>query len=271
MYFRQNILQTYLSTVPIPLALERVVECEIYKKCSYAAPILDIGCGEGVFAKLLFQDMIDTGVDPNPKEIEKAKEIGAYHELLVCKGDSIPKPDNSYMTIISNSVLEHIPNIDAVLKEIYRLLIPGGRFYFTVPSNYFDRYTIANILLTKLGFGFAAKRYRKFFNSFWKHFHYYSLSQWEHIVVQHGFEIIDAYTYNPRRNCLLNDFLIPFSFPGFVIKKITNRWILFPKIRRYLMSHLSWIFFRFLPKNDRCRDGGLVFIALTKNDPKRKK
>ena len=256
--------------MPIPLALERVVEGKIYNKYPFETPILDIGCGEGVFAKMLFQGRIDTGIDLNTKEIKRARELGAYNELIVCQGDAIPKPDNSYKTIFSNSVLEHIPKLDLVFQEIHRLLVPGGRFYFTVPSNYFDQYTVANTLLTKFGFHFAAKKYRKFFNNFWKHFHYYSLLQWKELVLRHSFEIIDAYTYNPRKLCLLNDFLVPFSLPGFVTKKLTNRWILFPAIRRHLMARLSGIFTSFLYDADRCEAGGLVFMALTKNNPKGK-
>ena len=265
MHFRQNILQEYLSAVPIPLAFERVVECKIYTKYFFERPILDVGCGEGIFAKMLCQDRIDTGIDPNPKEIERARNLGAYNELIVCQGDTIPKPDNSYKSIFSNSALEHIPNIDSVFQEVHRLLVPGGRFYFTVPSNLFDQYTIANILLTSVGFRTTAKRYRKMFNNFWKHFHYYSLSQWKELVLQHDFEISDAYTYNPRKLCLLNDFLVLFSLIGFFTKKMTNRWTLFPTIRRGLMYRLAGTFTPFLRNAEKCEDGGLIFMALTKN------
>jgi hypothetical protein len=48
MRFRQNILEKYLSLVPIPLALERVVESKIYTKYLFEPPILDIGCGDGM-------------------------------------------------------------------------------------------------------------------------------------------------------------------------------------------------------------------------------
>jgi SAM-dependent methyltransferase len=266
MHFRQNILEEYLSLVPIPLALERVVESKIYTKYLFESPILDIGCGDGVFARMLFKDKIDTGIDSNPKELKRARELGGYNELIACQGDAVPKSDNSYNTIFSNSVLEHIQNLAPVFQEIHRLLTPGGRFYFTVPSNLFDQYTIGNTLLTTIGLPATAKCYRKFFNNFWCHYHYYSLSQWKKLVLQYDFEIIDAFTYNSRKLCLLNDFLVPFSLPGFFVKKITNRWTIFPAIRRHLMSRLSDVFTPFLCHADRCEVGGLVFMALTKNN-----
>jgi SAM-dependent methyltransferase len=271
LYFHQNILSEYLSVAPIPLALERVVESKIYVKYPFVPPILDVGCGEGLFAKMLFKDKIDTGIDLDSKEIERARELGAYKELLQCAGDSIPKPDGSYRTIFSNSVLEHIPDVGPVFQEIYRLLAHGGRLYFTVPSDFFDQYTVVNTFLTNVGFRTTAKRYRKLFNNFWRHYHYYSLSQWKELVLQYDFKIIDAFTYNPRKLCLLNDFLVPFSLPGFVVKKITNRWTLFPYIRRILMFHLSSSFAAFLNNAEKCDQGGLVFMALIKNNYKEKK
>jgi len=268
MKLRKNILQEYLAEAPVPLALERVVEGAIYNRYEFCHPVLDVGCGEGLFAKILFGEQIDTGIDPNQKEIERAGELGAYHELLICHGDSVPKPDNSFKTIFSNSVLEHIPDLEPVLKEINRLLSPGGRFYMTVPSNYFDKYTVINTMLSALGLSAAAERYRRFFNSFWKHYHFYTLEEWQKIAERNGFNIVDAFTYNPRKLCLLNDFLVPFALPGFITKKMTNRWSLFPNTRKFLMQHLAFIFKPFLAQAEKCEDGGLVFMVLTKADNK---
>src|SRR2546428_6343193 len=119
--------------------LFRSLECRIYSGLVFERPILDIGCGDGVHAKVLFAEKIDTGIDPNERELERAAELGAYVELIACRGDAIPKPDWAYRTIFSNSVLEHIPDLRPVLKEAHRLLMPGGRFYFTVPSPNFER------------------------------------------------------------------------------------------------------------------------------------
>jgi SAM-dependent methyltransferase len=111
---------------------------------------------------MLFKDKIDTGIDSNPKELKRARELGRYNELIACQGDAVLKSDNSYNTIFSNSVLEHIQNLALVFQEIHRLLAPGGRFYFTVPSNFFDQYTIGKTLLTTIGLPATAKCYRKF-------------------------------------------------------------------------------------------------------------
>src|SRR5947209_4491198 len=136
-----------MASAPFALAFERTLECRIYESLRFERPILDVGCGEGLFAKIAFGEKIDTGIDPDEHEIERARELGAYQELIACWGNEIPKPDGYYKTIVSNSVLEHIPDLKPVLLEINRLLAPGGRFYMTVPSDKFDHYTVLNTLL----------------------------------------------------------------------------------------------------------------------------
>jgi SAM-dependent methyltransferase len=262
---RDDILLPYMTMAPLPLAFERTMEGNIYRTLPpLERPILDIGCGEGLFAKIVFDGKIDTGIDPDGRELQRARELGAYDELLQCYGNLIPKPDGSYRTIISNSVLEHIPDLEPVLREAHRLLAPGGRFYFTVPSENFDRYTVGNTFLSALGMRGQAERFRKFFNKFWRHYHYYTLDGWKELAARCGFAVVDGYTYNPRRTAILDDFLVPFSGGGFVLKKLTNRWTLLPGLRRVLMRPVHALAKPLLRGAERAEAGGLVFLALTK-------
>src|SRR2546430_2615307 len=118
MEFHDDVLQRYLSVAPVPLALERVLECRIHRQHEFLRPILDVGCGDGLLAAVLFADKIDTGIDLNATELKNARQLQRYEELIVCRGDAIPKPDRSYRTVLSNSVLEHIPDIESVFAEI---------------------------------------------------------------------------------------------------------------------------------------------------------
>ena len=217
-----------MGEAPIPLALERALEGEIYKTLPFVRPILDLECGEGLFAKIVFAEKIDTGIDPNPKELERAKDLGGYHELICCWGQSIPRPNHSYATIFSNSVMEHIPDIHPVFREVYRLLKSDGAFYVTAPSDLFDQYTIGYQLLNFIGLIGCAKKYKAFFNRFWRHYHAYSLAEWARQAEINGFVIKEIYSYDGKMLCLINDLLAPFSVISFVLKKITNQWSLFP-------------------------------------------
>jgi SAM-dependent methyltransferase len=264
MKFNDRILERYLSVAPIPLAFERFMEARIYQRHGFRRPILDIGCGEGLFAKVVFGEKIDTGIDPDRRELDRARALRAYEELIECAGDAIGKPNGHYNTVFSNSVLEHIPDVEPVFREVHRLLANGGRFYVTVPSNRFDEYSVANQMLCAAGLRDLAGRYRSMFNKFWRHYHYYTPDGWSALARRTGFKVTEIHTYGTKGICLLNDFLAPFSIISFVIKKIFNRWVLFPSLRRFVMKPVAMAGHRMLEGGDSARDGGLVFMELTK-------
>jgi 2-polyprenyl-3-methyl-5-hydroxy-6-metoxy-1,4-benzoquinol methylase len=79
--------------------------------------VIDVGCGDGIFAALTFKDKIDAGLDPWRNPIHEAKQHNAYRMLVEGDGARTPFASNIFASGLSNSVLEHIPNIDAVLVE----------------------------------------------------------------------------------------------------------------------------------------------------------
>ena len=264
MHFKPDILREYMCLAPLALAFERVIESELYHKVDLKPPILDLGCGEGLFAFLVFNERIATGIDPNPKELARAKELGAYQELIECRGDSIPRPDSFYNTVISNSVLEHIPDLLPVLREISRILAPGGTLYFTVPTHEFERYSAISRFLRSMNLDRLATRYERLYNRFWKQIHCYPPEDWKAIVESCGFEVMGVHRYDPKKICTINDLLVPFSFFSFVVKRVTNRWILLPWLRRIWVSWLAPSAKELLRGADSARDGGLVFFSARK-------
>lgn len=260
-------LLNYISCAPLPLAFERTLECRIYSRFQFQRPILDLGCGDGLFAKILFADKIEIGVDPNPRELERARDLGIYEEVIQCSGDAVPKLSGSCNTIFSNSVLEHIPDLQPVLSEMHRLLAPRGKVFVTVPLDRFEDYSVINQLLTILKLDQAAAGYRRFFNRFWKHYHCYSLKEWEQLFEKSGFRVLEAHEYDPKSICLLNDLLAPFSIVGFLCKRLTNRWTWVPWLRRLAFYPICLIAKGFFQSVDVDKDakGGLVFLALTKD------
>jgi SAM-dependent methyltransferase len=261
MKFKKDVLLRYVSEAPLALAFERYLECSIYQELPLERPILDLGCGEGIFAYILFDEKIDTGIDPNPRELKRASEYGGYSELIECFGNKIPKPDGSYNTVFSNSVLEHIPDVDSVMEEVRRILPIGGVFYFTVPSNNFDHYSVVNGVLTSLGMKSLAKKFRESYDRFWKHYHFYELNKWEDLIRSHGFEVTQSRLYDPKRICRTNDFLAPFGVLGFIMKRLTNRWVLIPGVRRAFWSLFIKPLEKFLANGHKSDEGGLVFVA----------
>jgi arsenite methyltransferase len=98
--------------------------------------VLDLGSGAGtdslVAAQMVALDGLVRGVDMTPQMIAKARaaadELGAANvEFVEAEANLLPFPDDSFDVVISNGVIDLIPDKDAVFAEIHRVLAPGGR------------------------------------------------------------------------------------------------------------------------------------------------
>ena len=98
--------------------------------------VLDLGCGAGtdtlVAAQMVGPEGRVVGIDMTPEMLAKARaataELGATNvELLEAEAERLPFFDASFDVVISNGVIDLIPDKDAVFAEIYRVLAPGGR------------------------------------------------------------------------------------------------------------------------------------------------
>ena len=98
--------------------------------------VLDLGCGAGtdllIAAQMTGPDGHVIGVDMTPAMLDRARESAAamgisnveLHQSLI---ESLPLEDGSVDMVISNGVIDLVPDKDAVFDEIDRVLRPGGR------------------------------------------------------------------------------------------------------------------------------------------------
>jgi arsenite methyltransferase len=98
--------------------------------------VLDVGSGAGtdslVAAQMIGPGGRVTGVDMTPEMLAKARgaaaEMGASNvEFLEGEAERLPFEDESFDVVLSNGVIDLIPDKDAVFFEIQRVLRPGGR------------------------------------------------------------------------------------------------------------------------------------------------
>jgi SAM-dependent methyltransferase len=100
------------------------------------ATVLDLGCGAGtdllIAARMVGPEGKAIGIDMTPSMLERArqsaKDMGLdnveLHEGLI---ESLPLDDDSVDVVISNGVIDLVPDKDAVFAEIDRVLRQGGR------------------------------------------------------------------------------------------------------------------------------------------------
>jgi SAM-dependent methyltransferase len=98
--------------------------------------VLDIGSGAGtdslVAAQMVGDEGHVTGIDMTPEMLAKARsaaaELGRRNvEFVESEAERLPFPDASFDVVISNGVIDLVPDKDAVFSEIFRVLKPGGR------------------------------------------------------------------------------------------------------------------------------------------------
>lgn len=108
-----------------------------FAKIKVGDVVIDLGSGAGNDCFVARSESGETGkiigIDFTPEMIDKARlnaqKLG-LHNVEFRQGDieSIPVSANTADVIVSNCVLNLVPNKDAVFKEIYRVLKPGGHF-----------------------------------------------------------------------------------------------------------------------------------------------
>jgi SAM-dependent methyltransferase len=91
--------------------------------------LLDFGCGNKPYKDLFSNATTYTGVDIEVSgHSHKNEQIDVFYN-----GKTLPFPNNSFYSIFSSEVVEHVFNIEEILEELHRVLKPGGKLLFTCP------------------------------------------------------------------------------------------------------------------------------------------
>jgi SAM-dependent methyltransferase len=132
-------------TYPLYIIRKNIYRGILKHSESLEGRMMDFGCGTKPYKPLFVNAKEYIGVDYAGEGHSHEKEsIDVMYD-----GKTIPFPDNHFDSILTTEVLEHIFNLEDILKELNRVLKPGGRILITIPfawnehemPNDFGRYT----------------------------------------------------------------------------------------------------------------------------------
>ena len=137
--------------------------------------ILDVGCGNGSFLSFM-KDIgwCTYGTEISQKAVDEALKNG--HDVFAGSITEANYPSNNFDTVTLNNVLEHISEPALLLREIYRILKPGGELIICVPN--FSSFS------------------RKIFETYWagllvpEHLHHFTSDSLKKLVSSSGYENI---------------------------------------------------------------------------------
>jgi len=156
--------------------------------------LLDIGCWNGAFLEHVrstdrYQELY--GVDIIPEAVETTRAKGFVAQVVDLNGELLPFPDQHFDAVTILGVIEHVFDPYTVIREIYRVLRPGGALLIDVPN-----------------VGSFTNRLRSLFGRLpvtsrdpgWDggHLHYFTKHALDHFLRSEGFAIVSRKTTGGR-------------------------------------------------------------------------
>jgi SAM-dependent methyltransferase len=135
------------------------------------ANVLDVGIGMGSNLRMLRDEGYSsvTGVDLNPAAVQHCFK-GGFTSVLLGDATSLPFADGDFDVVLATDIVEHIEDDRKTLRELYRVLVPGGHVMVAVPAfpslwglqdvvaHHKRRYKMDNLIEKMRSSGFSIRR-----------------------------------------------------------------------------------------------------------------
>ncbi|MEZ4454212.1 MAG: class I SAM-dependent methyltransferase [Nannocystaceae bacterium] len=135
---------------------DELLRARVLARLRADAVVLDLGAGAGIVRQMDLRGHAARicGVDLDPRVVDNP----FLDEAKVADGASIPYDDATFDVVVADNVLEHLDDPTGVLREVARVLRPGGSFLFKTPNRRHYMPLIAR--MTPLWFHRAVNRLR---------------------------------------------------------------------------------------------------------------
>lgn len=261
-----DLLWKNISSLPYFRGFLRAVEGSYYQDIEIRQPVLDLGCGDGLFSWVTFREraFLLIGIDPELKSLNEARQYPIFSHLICARGDELPFPAGYFSSTVSNSVLEHIENVEAVLKEANRVMKSGGKLVVCVPNDNFTQNLSIATFFNRVGLNFLARKYQRFFNKISRHFHPDTENIWMTRLLDANFKIINSWNYFTQKSLSILEWGHYFGLPAWINRKFFGCWILFPSIKNPLLSRIYYWLKHHVEIDQKSPDGAYSFFITAK-------
>ncbi|HQB43057.1 MAG TPA: class I SAM-dependent methyltransferase [Polyangiaceae bacterium] len=230
----------YYAFAPTALALRECIRLQAVRHLELPEPILDVGCGDGVFARLAYPGKQTWGIDINPTELQRAQGTHSYSTLICGNISTVDLPPQFFGSAIANCSLEHVPDLRAALRNVRSALKPGAPLVLIVPTPTWTRRLALTEALGKAGLHSLGNAWGELLDHVFRHVHRIDAATWMRHLEACGFEACEVTMIAQRGVSWAFDILLWPSLVGFLNKKLTGRWVLLPRLR-FLTSDLMRI------------------------------
>lgn len=154
--------------------------------------ILDIGCESGNLCEWLSKRGYNTiGIDISSIAYEIARKRGIKTICLNIDEEPLPFEKESFNEVFMGDILEHIFNVESVIKEVHRILKPNGLVKFTVPNMAFLPLRLRYLLTGQIP---ATNPDRgDYYHELpwkWEHIRFYNLKSINQLMIMNNFKKI---------------------------------------------------------------------------------
>ena len=179
------------------IVLFKGLELDAVCSGTYAGRGLDLGCGNGLTGTA-FMGM--TGVR-ELHGVDRGSYFAATEYASYIAGDAcnLPYATNTFDFLISLGVIDHVPDLDSLLRESCRVLKPGGHLTYAIQTRHFRESTFWYRTFRWFGRHEEAEAFKMYRDVYDMIFHYYSEQDWRAHLVAAGFDRVEiGYIFSGR-------------------------------------------------------------------------
>ncbi len=173
-----------------PMCIWRAWEYAAYQRYTLPEPVLDVGCGDGRFFRLVWPAVQDvTGVDMDPGVADSARKTGIYRAVHTTRANRLPFPPETFASAFANCSLEHMDDLAGVLGSIHRSLRPGGSLLMSVVTDKFTEWATLPLLTEQIGQPQLAGLLQKKYEAYHHLVNVFPIEAWIEVLKQASFTV----------------------------------------------------------------------------------